>query len=341
MHSLFDTYLSRLTHRLSRRWPESKVADAVGELREHLAESRQSLLDEGLTPDSAMFEALRRLGSDRLLAENLIRADSGIEQKSIWRLAWLPVASILVFTALPNVLDHLDPTLFELVTNMITWVSFVAVASFVWVIWRSRRVLFKPVLAALGASALFGLIYAVSFGITGFSATSKAMRDENLAGFDRYIEQLEGREAAARSAMNGGELPKSGDGRSYDAPAVSVVANFESAVPYLPISRESSRKRIVALAPTASATTASELWKANGAEYLRGLAVEMKEQQGYRGYWQRFKPTWGVVREVGIADAAFILIGFAFLMSVNAVVLGLVRLRLAIIGRLWRPEALS
>ena len=335
MDSCFEVYIDSLRRRLSRRWSVAEVEDAVLEVSSHLAESRRALEAEGRSPEASAAEALRRLGSDQLLAEKLIRARSGIDLRSSWRHAWLPSLLLVIATTLPLAFEHIDPLRVEPIARLVAWSSCAFLFALAVAGWRSRRVLAIPLAAAMSLSIAIVVVHTWTFGIAGFTGSSNGLRQSEIAALHGELQRLGSELAVARVAANGGEMPRDPMNGQYQAPSVQSVVS-EADLGELPfISWKIDEGRDLCLVPTASEAGARQLWSANGALYARKIDSERREADASLAYWQSYTPSWRSVRWPDAALLRFAALAFVFCLAWNGLAVGMSFGRGEFLRRRW------
>lgn len=335
MPKLIDAYLARLTKRIDRRLPVDEAHDHVQEIGQHIAECRASLEQAGVGPEQAEVEALRQLGSERLIAEGLIREHRGFGLRSVWRIALIPSIVLLVALLVPEAF-MVWPIMMGALDLMI-WLPAIGTALFVFGCLRSRRVLLLPMATALLLSLLGSLIFFAN-GPEGITAHAAIEREKNITGFDQEIARLRGGYAAAKSVATSGPIPAAfRSGTGFLAPQIQDSPRYERSI-YNPIGWQTASLRRVVLAPAATEGEARRLWMQIGSAYAHQLANDIAEQQSGRSYWVQSKGGWDKLGRAAGIGIIFILQAIAVFAAINFAALGAVVLRDRIIRSRWRPD---
>jgi hypothetical protein len=157
-----EEYLGRL--RSSLHLPEGLIADVVQEMRDHIDDSREALMAEGLDPAAATREALARLGSATELAAHLQGA-----QRTARRM--LAGAAGGVFAA-PGAFGAATVAAFVVAGPLVVATAFACLAALglAWAgpVWQSQLSSLAGVLAACA-----GCFYGSRTGVRIFAALSR------------------------------------------------------------------------------------------------------------------------------------------------------------------------
>jgi len=333
-------YLSRVEARLSKQLSASEVSEHIDELTFHLRESINDQVSRGESEDAATVQSLRAIGSDRLVADSLIRARTGINARSSWRFAWLSVIILLLYGLVPLTFFYLEPVPDWLLTYT-SWLPTFFAVSFAYACWRSRRALFAPI--AVTATILFAatMIEVVAFSPVGYTSFSSRSQAHTIAGFQRNITDFEKQIQFAKSGLSSRPYPASLRQSSYFmAPKPEVVA-YEGNVEGLPFSTETGRNTIIALMPCTSEREARGLWAQFGTQYAVSLEGSVRYLKSNQDHWRKAKQD---PKEIGMAAIrsleAYALI-FAVIMALNLFVIGLAAIHRKAIALVWRPERLA
>ncbi|HWA83082.1 MAG TPA: permease prefix domain 1-containing protein [Fimbriimonadaceae bacterium] len=340
MASRLDTYMDRLGKRIGGKLPQEETGEHLREIRQHLDDSRAALVRNGMTEEAAETETLRQIGSDRLLAEGLIREHRGYGVRSPWRLGLLPAVILLAGLALPAAFVLWLPMAFAYF-DWIVWLPATGTLLFLLACLRFRRILLLPLAAVLGVSLIAGVV-AVALGPSGVTAHSATLRKENLAGFDREIARLKGEYETAQTATTAAVLPASlarGPGSDFLAPVVSDAPEYERSF-YNPIGRQVGVRPRADLMATPR-EEAVRLWRKNGRFYASQLLGEIGEQQSYRAVWTKSAGSWSVVGQAAWSELLFGLRALIFFGLLNLGALGALRARDRAIQSRWRPERIA
>lgn len=237
MSDRIEAYLSELDRRLTRRVPEPRRSELIAELRSHLHLQAKDVGEEA---------ALVAMGPIALLAGDLIRSESGVDVKSVWKLAAVPLIWFLLYLLVPlaPLLGLGNQRLFVLYDWYVPF-SQVGLAVFAWAVWRSKRWLAVPL------GALFAL-----FIVSGIAVEASRVNQPTQA------------EIIAKKVLAGDLSTARVDGgaRGYLAPRMrdpKLSTEFDI---------YGVRIRVPGgphLAPVASADAALQLWREDGEAYLQ------------------------------------------------------------------------
>lgn len=329
MFSAFDAYLARLRKRL-RRLPAQEADDHVSEIRSHLKESAASLAKEGCA--APQVEALKRIGSDRLVAENLMRTHSGIADKPAWRLAWVPLLVLLVGDLIPQASSEIPAVFFGVYSDYLIWFTWIAAVLFFIACFRSRRWLAKPVIAAL-AFAMITSVVLFAFGPAGVTAHSADERARDISAFDSYIANLDRKMKQAQVAIAGGNAPY--ESGNLWVPTISDTVSMARSNLW-PIETETGREKVGRLIPVTGQAEARTMWQDAGTPYLEKLRADLEEQRKLRQDWKTIPHGWHEVwKSAAYFGFAYTLM-FAAMLAINGLALGAARTRSILIERRWR-----
>lgn len=238
MSERIEAYLSELDRRLVRRVPEPRRSELVAELRSHLHLQAK---------DTDELGALTVMGPVRLVAEDLIRSESGVDTRSVWKLAAVPLVWFLLYLLMPLVAPFLglgNQSLFAVYEFSVPF-SQVGIAVFGLAVWRSKRWLVVPM------GALFALFIVSSIGVIASRVNqptpAEIMGQKVLAG-DLTAAKVDG---GARGYL----APRMHD------PTMMTEFNIYGVRIRLPGDPH--------LAPVVSAERALQLWREDGEAYLR------------------------------------------------------------------------
>jgi len=147
MSERIETYLAELDRRLAIRVPEKRRSELIAELRSHLhLRAKDAGEDEAQT--------LEALGPLALVAEDLIRSESGVDVRSPWRLAALPLGLLVLHWAIPWVLMAFAHRWYDVQVTL----EVVVLVAFAWAVWRSKRWLALPIAAMLLLVNAYGFV---------------------------------------------------------------------------------------------------------------------------------------------------------------------------------------
>lgn len=333
MSELIESYLSKLESRLSRKLVKSEVSDHIQEVRAHLHESVENLRsDANATPE---VTALKRIGPDKLLAENLVRAQKGVDTKSSWRFIVLPSIALLALGVTAEVISLTD-TFPVSIWVLLTWLPTIFIILVALAVIRSRRLLIGP-LAVAFTIFVIGLTTVESiWGPFGVSSHSVERRKEEVAGFEKYISHLESQVSAGKQVLAGGTfgpLLKQGNALLAPKPLQRVTVVHE------PLNLSSTKQTypMAMLVSVQGEAEARSLWKKHSEAYFTWVNRQLAEQHFHLRTWksEAFMPS-------PLTIAKNLLITGLYSMTVVVIVcfvsLGFVRVRQRLIGLAWRPE---
>jgi hypothetical protein len=221
-----------------------------------------------MSPSEADQTAIKLMGAPALLAEDLIRRESGIEAKPAWRVALLPVAFIVVAQLAVLLISVTGAFSFYWVTE---WLNYGVLASFVWAVWRSKRWLISPMAVALVACSL---AWGLAFILVPASAWFGKGKAEALADYARQLRSLEKELLAGGQVVSRGTILK-GNG-PYHAPIAAHIEGTFS-MPYVPFTiRYRDDAKWYSLQEERSLAEAQKKWQENGPGYLAHLRKEIQ-----------------------------------------------------------------
>lgn len=335
MPNLTDAYIARLSNRIGRKIPVLEVQDHVQEIRHHIAECRATLERDGVAPEQAEVEALKQLGSERLIAEGMIREHRGFAVRSVWRIALIPSLVLVVAFLVPEAFMIWPITMGAM--DVMIWLPAIGTALFVFACLRSRRILLLPMAAVLVLTFAGSLLFFAN-GPSGVTAHAAIEREKNITGFDREIARLRGDYAAAKSVPASGPIPAAfRSGAGFLAPQVQDSPSYERSI-YNPVGWPTPSQRRVVLAPAATEGEARQGWLQSGPAYAHQLANDIAEQQSERSYWVQSKGGWDKLGQAAGMGVVFTLQAIAVFAAINFAALGGLMLRDRIIRSRWRPD---
>ena len=311
------------------------AAEHVEEVRGHLAESIKDSVAQGSTAEEAQITALRNIGSDRLVADGILRAHSGIGEISTWRIGALPALIVCAYGVIPIYLAAGTQSP-DWLGAFAMWLPTATLLTFIYACIRSRKLVLKPLVAA------FAFILVINLAQICLTAPSSyGAHSPNVARFDHYINDLNQKIADAQTRVRTGDPMLASQGQSgYMAPSTYWVTDTAQG-PFDPIEHEVHRRLTTQLVPIASAGQARDAWGRSGPAYVEQLKSDLAENAKFRSYWVNTKFTPSIV--VTAAGRLLEMLGsvLAVLFLINAACLGLVWLAKAWFRRTWRPERLA
>lgn len=333
MSELIEDYLSNLESRLSHKLPKIEVAEHVKEVRSHISESVSCLQIEGETHPDVI--AVKRLGPDRLLAENLVRAKRGLDTRSSWRFIVLPAICLAVFGAGVEIVNLNDSTPLSVETSL-TWLPGIFLALVSLAVIRSRRLLIGP-LAATFATFVLGITTVESvWGPFGISSYSAERRKEEVVGFQRYISELETKEIAGKQVMAGNAFsPSLKEGLSFLAPR--PVQGQSVMHDPIRLTKTTTSYPMALLVSVPTEKEAQSLWSNHGQAYFTWSDGQLSEQRDLMSHWtgeKIFPHPLTIAKNILMSGLYGMVVVFAFCF----LSLGLVRARERVINLAWKPE---
>jgi len=328
--NLIDSYLSRLEARLQRRLQTSQTKEHVQEIGVHLHESISDQVSKGKPENAATLDALRSLGSDRLVADSLIRAHSGINERSAWRVTWFSIMLLLIYCLSYQGIKLTTEYWLE---GYLRWIAAGFTAAFVYACWRSRKLLIVPVAVSVGI-VCFATVFQGSVFYDQNNRRTLQFVNRLIAGGEEQLKEL-------------GSVSKTYKNSSFDpldpiywAPK-PLVTRVVSAVNWTPFTYEIGRKTPLQLAPVRSQAEASALWKLNGDQFAKNLRDGIRHEKEVRTQLlgDKFDPqAFATLAFTTILDALGFIVA---IMAVNVLTLGLGSLHRKAISQLWRPDQLK
>lgn len=329
MANIVEAYLQRLHSRLRRKLPEAEAHEFVKEISSHLRDCILERIRRGESEQSAALAALRAIGSDRAVADSLLRARSGIDERSVWQTAWPAGLAIVgycfVFLGTEN--DLLDSHF----SFYLSWIATAFTVLFAMICWRSRRLLWKPILATIAMVSAVVFTSQVVFEKQDLARTVSKM-DRMITLAKTQITQAE----AATAGRPSGAFEALGAGY-YSAPKLNPI-NMVHYVNWTPILVRDGKRLVYQPSVVASKEEAQRLWHANGAAYVKSLRVGLEDFIVNRNRLARERPNLSSALALA-KDTQIGAIGFFFtLMVLNCLILLASILFRSATSRLWRPE---
>jgi hypothetical protein len=264
-----DAYQSRLRELLLRKLPESRTDELVREFASHLSMSTQAKSAAGLAETEAERQAVAELGSVEVLVEDLIRRESGIDTKSVWKIASWSIVSFAVYGLGSWVyalrIQPYDPLPTELMGYAVLLIFGTAV-------WRSRRWLLLPMAVA---AVICPIMVTFMLLMQPMRVWAGESRQATLDGFDRQIarqrDDLRKGEAALR-----GNLAAVREGTQYRIPTeTETISSLR--LPFLPFSIPLPSTPQYTWLTSDSKTRAETAWKKDGSGYVAHLREELAQ----------------------------------------------------------------
>ncbi len=272
MSSLIETYLQELDQKLGKHVEPERRDEILRELRSHLWMSRQAAIQElHYSEEEAEKTAIGCVGSSALLAEDLVRRESGVESKAAWRLALLPMCIFALAQVAPWA------TVFQGLSDyywIISWISYASLLAFVWAVWRSRRWLVAPMAAVL---AFCFIATSLTFILAPQSFFFGVNKDTAMAGYKRQIEEAT-RDIKTGERAQKGDLAAVQTTAGFDAPR-KVKNEHSFSLPFLPFAIPSGSVPWYTRSTFGTAADAEAKWKENGAGYLAQLRDQIRNDK--------------------------------------------------------------
>ncbi|MDR3689184.1 MAG: permease prefix domain 1-containing protein [Fimbriimonas sp.] len=339
MADLIDAYVSRLRFRLLRRLPRAVVDDHVKEIAGHLRESVADRIRSGMPEHQASTEALRSIGCDRLVADSLIRARTGIDRRTTWSLCRIAGPILLLYGVIPLSFFYLEPVP-EWLMNETNWLPSLFVITFGYSCWRSRKLLIGPMAAIAALVCVAVLTEALAFGPMGYTSMSRQARAHTIAGFDRNIGQFEEEIEFARSRSWTKGFPSClRSGEYFLAPKPQTVVD-ERYISGVPIATSSSRSTQPMLMPCATRQEAEGFWKRYGATFAPIIEQSLREAKSNQAFW---RAAWMTPHELGLVvwrTASIYGLILGVVVAINIWILAMEAAYRTLVARLWRPSRL-
>ena len=324
MDDLHAVYLSRLQARLSRRLPEPVVREYVSEINLHIQESIADQVSRGQTVEIATVHALKAVGSERLVADSLIRARNGINARSAWSFAWIPVCILMLYGLITMSFSLVEPPSERLVT-IVSWLPNCFFLSLVVACWRSRRSLFGPMATTIAILFVATIVQVVGFSPIGVTSLSRHTRAQLLFSLRTSISNLEDQIQFAHTSSSDIPFPPSlRYGHYFMAPK---QAGLKPEYGY-------------ALVPVPSQGEARKLWNKFGTKYAASLGWELRNDRENQAGWIKAKLDATEVRRIVVRLLAMAAFALSVILVGSLLVLGLGIAYRKMIEYLWRPERL-
>jgi len=323
MDSLLESYLGRISKRLRRSLPATVAEEHLKEIGLHLSESIADQMVAGKSERAATIEAVRRMGSDVLVADGILRAHSKIGEMSVWRLARVPSLIVMLYCVVPVAMGEMRPVP-EWLIPLPLYLPTCFVIFFSYACLRSRRVLVLPVAVAFAVGLIAFLIDIMAFSGFGYTARShqemRLMLRQNQSQIAMLQSQVE-RGANLKSAYVEGTAKASRFGLEAPQPERTYTSGSG---PWLPVDQTSVTSRWV-LQPASTVDVAVRQWTKHGDEYLTALKADMQNQLAIRR------------RLLSSRLDAATLVGYAgnYTLLVGVVWLGILIWNLAFLGFGW------
>jgi hypothetical protein len=206
-----DRYLDELEGLLKKRVGKEARVKMVDEIHAHLLMSKRDLIASGTSPEEAEKLALEHFGNPTLVAADLIRQHTGVNTKSVWKLAKLPMALFLLtfcFGIVMNFSMTMVPTWFQIYRACMI----LCLLGFAFAVLKSRRWLLMPMVWLLLGCRLVSIPLAAwrQSGMPG-AMTSSIGRQAVLASNEKSLKEMEDElgyaQRAFAAAQSGKPIP--------------------------------------------------------------------------------------------------------------------------------------
>jgi len=213
MNDVVEKYLNDLDRLLSKRINEPRCSELVAEVRAHLSLAVKDL------GTGAEQQAINELGSARMVAQELIRQETGMSIKPAWKLVRVSLLFLILALALDLGVLFQQPTFGTMKLTMWSQGLFiVSLVGFGIVVFKSRRWLVVPYLAIFLGTSIAAALLLTGFwtgaigssrSIGGISGRASLISGQatTLASLHRDLEYA-GR--AQHAIQSGQPLPKQG-----------------------------------------------------------------------------------------------------------------------------------
>ncbi len=335
MADLTTAYLDRLEERLYRKLPKSEVEEHVKEVRAHLVESIATLeIEENADPELA---ALKRIGPDKLLAKNLIRARKGLDTRPGWRFVALPALLLAIYGV---IVVHVgaDQHIAAVYQHLAEFLTVAIPTTLLYGMVRARRLLISPTLAAFVPFMLIFVGGDLIWGHFGISDYSARKRVETIAGFQAHLDDLEGNITAGQSVRSGAAFPvKLKRDKSYLAPVLSKAVNHHMALGIVVAHEKVGGYYLQEVATEAQARAD---WLKNGEAYFAHAQKQINEQKNGIKMWTETKTGLVYLPSLLWAFVKFTTPFVLGLLAIGGLLIALGSAKDRLTTALWKPERL-
>ncbi len=340
MANLIDTYLHRVEQRLVKRMPRPNAEECVREIGSHLIEDVQNQIESGMSLEDAEIRAIQNLGSDRLIADSLIRSHSKIDKLSVWRTSWVSMTILLLYGIIPVTFMQFSPVP-EWLLSFVGLLPTCFLASFCYGIWRSRRIVVKPVITCVAIVFASVIFEAVLFSPSGVTPMSARARNVMVSNFESSIASMDAKLVAAKDIQQDQLFPiVFRDKNAYLAPTTDL-GTVQSEIAGIPFTRSTGYQWSTHLDSFETEKEARMHWKKFGQAYIDSTTIELNEQRNNQEQVrsQRLDSTTavGIAKRTGLGALTVV----AFVLALNFAVLGLSHLIRVIVRLKWRPAKLA
>ena len=260
-----NSFLDDLSAKLQGKVDPDRSSEILQELQSHLRESQQAARELGLDQDAAERVAIEAMGSVDLLAEDLIRRETGLETGPAWKFAALP--AILLVLAETTALFLSMRTQYLGYYWVTEWLHYAVLLTLAWALWRARRWLIGPMATALLAASLVGTLI---FTFVPPDITQGQPKEAVMQAYNRESTALQAKIDTATEALAGAP-PKVSNG--FEAP-YAYDAESRMKLTYLPVSIRIGSNPAYLLQTYPTKQEAASIWRQQGDGYLSYLHAE-------------------------------------------------------------------
>ncbi len=334
MSSLIDQYLEKLEKRLAKRLTNMVAHEQSAEIRLHLHASVAEKMASGEPELEATRKALEALGSDRSIADGIIRSRLGIDKKNPWRISWLAGLLAILYGFIPETFFEFN-VIPEWLMSVTLWLPTLFLVVFGIVCWKSRRILWMPMLTVCVVVGLIGVVQITAFSPAGFTSHSMSSLQKLVGEFQAEKSKLEFEVSFSKAPATTFPYPQSlKQDQQYWAPQKDLASSSHN-FPGTAIQVEDGRSIRVWLGLTDTEAKARKLWMTLGQEYAQANLTRIKEINDSLAMWGSPASR----REMIVTGLNFLfrstLKSFLLIMAFNLVVVILERLSRIGQDRLW------
>lgn len=340
MSDLVSVYLQHVDRLLAKHIPQPRRQEMIAELRSHLYFAAKDFMQLGVPADEAWHDALRRLGSAQVVADDLIRQYRGYDHRPAWRLAWLPLL-LTALTLVSMAVAVRSPSHF-LTQRIMAWGGLVVFAGFGYAVWRSRRWLVGPLVilsAVLGLAPVLWLTAGTAVVQRGGVATPISRRSipfyraNTASRLAKLKRDLMFARLACAAVDSGAHVPHTANG--FPTPS-SIMVTSTGWVPGSIYCASVSHGVYYNIDTPWGVTQgmADDDWRQNGRQALQSLQLQLSETEAALADPSLIgASTWA--RPLGdlTLHLATLLVHTALLLGLNWLVLALSNLRRAAMNR--------
>ncbi len=329
MDKMLDSYLEQLGNRLRAKLPQDIVDEHVREIGDHLRESVDERVLAGESEQVATENALRRIGSDTLVADGLIYAHTGLAKMSVWRIAWVPAMIVFVFWGAPilalSAMDALGVILAWLILLPGAFATTFGLACV-----RSRRFVMAPIGAAM---SLLLAMYCVQYQVTSTRLAAE-QRANNLARAAQSPQRVQRLQSAIQTAAS-----LQHDWTTGKVPGTLLAPTRVNSADWIASANHQRPTPNYLVVAANSAGEASKLWKQNGRRYVSELHLYLSAE--HRSPAMEVESGLPPIGPAALAWAEGFGGVWSVLAGLNLLLIGIPRHRRTAASEQWRPAQLS